>query len=163
MPGQERRNPAEAWGHGLAIPAGRQQGAWCRAIEGVGPPTTPHLGSWVAARATGRFRRPSAPGAATQANETLAAEPASLASVATLQELGAETVEDREARRHGQDMLALLAALQHDLLSGVDNVAALRQLADLAVAVPPATDQRLAAMISAIVVRVRVELARRQV
>jgi len=80
----------------------------------------------------------------------------------TLQELSAETVEDREARRHGQDMLALLAALQRGLLSGVDNVVALQQLADLAASVPRAADRRLATMISAIVVRVRVELARRQ-
>ena len=133
------------------------------AIEGVGPPTTPRLGSQVAARATGSFTLPSAAGAATQTKEPLAAEPASLASVLTLQELGAETVEDREARRHGQDMLALLAALQRGLLSGVDNVVALRQLMDLAGAVPRAGDPRLAAMISAIVVRVRVELARRGV
>jgi len=42
-------------------------------------------------------------------------------------------------------------------------LAALRRLAELALAVPRATDRRLAAMVSAIVVRVRVELARRQV
>jgi protein-disulfide isomerase-like protein with CxxC motif len=80
----------------------------------------------------------------------------------TLQELGGETVADREARRHGQDMLAALAALQRALLGGSDDVATLQRLAELAVAVPLATDRRLAAMVSAIVVRVRVELARRQ-
>jgi hypothetical protein len=133
------------------------------AIEGVGPPTTPRLGSRVAGRAAGGFSLPSASNAATQANETLAAEPASLASALTLQELGAESVEDRKARRHGQDMLAILAALQHELLSGMDNVVTLQQLTDLAAAVPRATDPRLAAMISAIVVRVRIELARRDV
>lgn len=75
--------------------------------------------------------------------------------------MGADTVEDREARRHAQDMLALLAALQRNLLSGVDNIAALQQLADLAAAAPIAADRRLAATISAILIRVRVELARR--
>ena len=132
------------------------------AIERIGPPTTPRLGSRVTARAASGFRLPSGPGASAQANEPLAAEPATLASVLTLQELSAETVEDRTARRHGQDLLAALAALQRGLLSGVDNVAALQQLADLTAGVPPATDPRLAAMVSAIVVRVRVELARRE-
>jgi hypothetical protein len=134
------------------------------AIEGIGPPTTTRrLGGRVAVRGAGGFRLPAGPDGAAAANEALAAEPASLASVLTLQELGAETVEDREARRHGLDMLAVLAALQRGLLSGVDNATGLQQLADLAVAVPRATDPRLAAMISAVVVRVRVELARREV
>jgi hypothetical protein len=79
----------------------------------------------------------------------------------TLQELGGETAEDRDARRHGQDMLGALAALQRALLMGGDEEVALRQLAELAAAVPCAADRRLAAMVSAIAVRVRVELARR--
>jgi len=85
-----------------------------------------------------------------------------LASVLTLQELGGETVQDREAKRHGQDMLAMLAALQRGLLGGADSGDTLQRLAELAAAVPRATDRRLAAMMSAIIVRVRVELARRQ-
>ena len=68
-----------------------------------------------------------------------------------LQELGEETVQDREARRHGQDMLAVLAELQRALLGGGDGVAVLHRLADLAAAAPAATDRRLAAMVSAIV------------
>ena len=79
-----------------------------------------------------------------------------------LQEVGGETVEDREARRHGHDMLAALAELQRALLGGGDDGVALQRLADLAASVPHATDPRLAAMVSAIVLRVRVELARRQ-
>jgi hypothetical protein len=80
----------------------------------------------------------------------------------SLQELGSETVEDREARRHGHDMLAALAELQRALLSNAGNGQVLERLAELADAVPQATDPRLAAMISAIVLRVRLELARRQ-
>jgi hypothetical protein len=76
--------------------------------------------------------------------------------------MGAETVEDRDARKHGQNMLALLAALQRGLLDGVDNTAALQQLAKLAGTAPLAADRRLAATLSAITIRVRVELARRQ-
>jgi hypothetical protein len=80
----------------------------------------------------------------------------------TLQELGGETIQDREARQHGQDMLAALADLQRALLSPGGDAAVLARLAELAASVPRATDRRLAAMVSAIMVRVRVELARRQ-
>jgi hypothetical protein len=131
------------------------------AIEGVGRPTTIRSGSRTAASAAGGFALPSeaapaslAPAAATPA--------AALGSMLTLQELGSETVEDREARKHGQTLLALLTELQRSLLSGADNATALSHLAELAAAVPRATDRRLAAMVSAIIVRVRVELARRE-
>jgi hypothetical protein len=131
------------------------------AIEGIGWPTIPSLGSPGVARSAGGFTVP-ARAQAGRTDGTSPAVPASLGSVLTLQELGAEAVEDREARRRGRDMLALLAALQRGLLGGVDNIAALQQLAELAASVPRPADRRLAAMISAIVVRVRVELARRQ-
>ena len=70
-------------------------------------------------------------------------------------------IEDREARRHGHNLLEALAELQRALLIGNDDVGALQHLAELAAAVPRATDRRLAAIVSAIVVRVQVELARR--
>jgi hypothetical protein len=130
-------------------------------IEGVGWPTTPRVASRVAARAG--FSIPAEPAGTSQMAASAATHATSLGSVLTLQELGGETVSDREARRHGRDMLATLAELQRALLGGSDDVAALRRLAELALAVPRATDRRLAAMVSAIVVRVRVELARRQV
>lgn len=131
-------------------------------IEGVGWSTTPRTGN--------RAGAPTAPGFAVPAGALATGEPAaaaavlrtSMASMLTLQELGGETVHDREARRHGQDMLAALARLQHALLSCGNETAALQRLAELAGSVPLATDRRLGAMISAIVVRVRVELARRQ-
>jgi hypothetical protein len=78
-----------------------------------------------------------------------------------LQEVGGEAPEDREARRHGHDLLDALAALQRAALTGGDGAAALERLADLAAAVPAAADGRLAAIVSAIVVRAKVELARR--
>ena len=59
-------------------------------------------------------------------------------------------------------MLAALAELQRALLGGGDDGRALQRLAELAAAVPRATDPRLAALVSAIILRVRVELARRQ-
>jgi hypothetical protein len=93
---------------------------------------------------------------------TAAAPAASLSPMLALQEMGAEVPADRDARRHGNDMLAALADLQRALLLGSDDASALERLADLVAAVPRAADPRLAALVSAVVVRVRVELARRQ-
>ena len=134
------------------------------AIEGVGWRSPPPLGSRPANRSGAGFAVPAdrTAGTATATAGTTEPEPASLGAALTLQEMGAETVADREARKHGHNMLALLAALQRGLLDGVDNIAALQQLAKLAGAAPLATDRRLAATLSAIVIRVRVELARRQ-
>jgi hypothetical protein len=134
------------------------------AIEGVGRRTTTRLGGRTSVSVGTGFVLPSAPDETNHTKATAAAAPAaSLGSMLTLQELGGETPEGKETRRHGQDMLALLAQLQRDLLLGADDMATLVRLAELAAAVPRATDPRLAAMISAIIVRVRVELARRQV
>jgi hypothetical protein len=80
----------------------------------------------------------------------------------TLQELGSETADDVEARRHGHDLLTALAELQRALLLGHDDATALERVADLATSVPPANDRRLAEIVSAIIVRARVELARRR-
>jgi hypothetical protein len=87
---------------------------------------------------------------------------AALASMLTLQEVGDEAPEDRRARRYGHDLLDALAALRGTVLIGCDDTAILRHVASLAVSVPPAADAGLAAIVSAIVVRARVELARRQ-
>jgi hypothetical protein len=130
------------------------------AIEGIGRPSAARLGARGPARASAGFTVPIETTVSSHA-ATEAAPAAALASMLTLQELGGETAEDREARRHGQDLLAALAELQRALLTGNDDMAALQHLAELAAAVPHATDRRLAAMVSAIIVRVRVELARR--
>jgi hypothetical protein len=128
------------------------------AIEGVGGAAAPRFGIRGAARRASEFAVPAGPAAAGPAGAAPEAEAVSLTSVLTLQELGSET----EADRHGQDLLTALAELQRALLSGAGDVAAMQHLADLASAVPRAADRRLAAMLSAIVVRVRVELARQQ-
>ena len=131
------------------------------AIEGVGWRTTAPVGRRPSRSGAG-FSVPADQPSGTATAATRATQPASLGAVLTLQEMGAEAVEDRKARKQAQNMLALLAALQRSLLAGVDNIAALQQLADLAAAAPIATDPRLAATISAILLRVRVELARHQ-
>ena len=72
-----------------------------------------------------------------------------------------EPVEDREARRHGQDVLAELAALHKALLGDTNGLRDLRSLAALAAAPPaPARDPRLDEAVAAIRLRARVELAR---
>ncbi len=103
--------------------------------------------------------QPANTGAATAAAE--ASAPA-LATMLSLQEMGGETVQDREARRHGRDILAALVDLQRLILSAGSDGAVLQRLADLVASVPPATDRGLSAIVSAIVARARVEVARRQ-
>jgi hypothetical protein len=139
-----------------------EPGCMAPAIEGIGPSDTARIGGRRPVRASVGFQVPAETSVSSHA-ATEASPAAALTSLLTLQELGGETVEDRESRRHGQTMLAVLAELQRALLTGCDAVAALDRLADLLGAVPRATDRRLAAMVSAIVVRARVELARRRV
>ncbi len=129
-------------------------------IEGIGWPSAPRPTTRSAAKPG--FFVPASPPETGQTAAAAAPQASSAASMLGLQELGEETVRDREARRHGQDMLAALAELQRNLLGAGDAAVALRRLSDLVAAVPVADDPRLAAMVAAVVLRVRVELARRQ-
>jgi Class II flagellar assembly regulator len=130
------------------------------AIEGIGRSGAARPGARAPARASSGFTVPDDAAASAPA-ATEAAPAAALASMLTLQELGSETAEDAEARRHGHDLLTALAELQRALLLGHDDAATLERLAELAASVPSASDRRLAAIVSAISVRARVELARR--
>ena len=128
-------------------------------IEAIGWPTAPRAVT-RATTAKSRFFVPSEPA---ETGQAAAASPTTApASMLALQEFGSESVTDREARRHGKDMLAALAALQRALLGGGDDTVALQRLTQLTAAVACADDPRLAALVAAIVVRARVELARRQ-
>jgi hypothetical protein len=134
-------------------------------IDGVGGsgPASP-LGGARSVRRAGVFSLPETAAAeeAAPAVETLNAAPAAaLGGMLALQEAGAETVRDRAARRHGLALLAALNALQRALLGGADGADSLARLAELAEAVPAATDPRLAGVLQAIALRARVELARR--
>jgi hypothetical protein len=132
-------------------------------IEGVGRPTATRPAARAAGSSAAGFAvPPELPGASPAAPAAAPPPASSLASMLALQELGGASVADREARRHGQTMLALLAALQRALLAGSDSATALAQLAELAAAAPHAVDPQLAALLSAIRLRVRVELARRE-
>ena len=84
------------------------------------------------------------------------------ASMLSLQETATETVGDRDARRHGNAMLEVLAALQRAMLLEADaSGRALGQLAALAEAVPEASTPQLGAIVASIKLRAQIELARR--
>ncbi len=81
-----------------------------------------------------------------------------------LHELAMEAGEhrDREARRHGKDVLDLLGELQRELLRGDVETSAMERLAGLVADPPQAADPGLAAVTRAIVLRARIETARRE-
>lgn len=84
-----------------------------------------------------------------------------LDGVLALQEQETDAPRNRQARRHGQALIEALAALQHSLLDGSDNRAKLEHLAMLAQTCPDAADPALTAILGALALRARVELARR--
>ena len=83
-----------------------------------------------------------------------------LTQILALQEEEADAVQDRAARRHGEEMLAELASVQRDLLQAGLGRKRLGHLLDLATAPPRASDERLRDVVAAVALRVKVELAR---
>lgn len=132
-------------------------------IGSVGGPSPPRSSSRSAAPTRSSFAVPSEadPGVASAGTASAAAPAAALGSMLALQEQDAETVEDRTARRHGSELLGVLAELQRALLGGDGDLTALQRVVELTQDVPIAADPRLAAVLSAITLRARVELARR--
>lgn len=144
-------------------------------IDAIGRPAAPRMTR--RGRAGGAFALPpeSAPEAAMPEDTSAPVSAASVGGLLGLQEqmaggLLAPAVRDREARRHGQALLSALADLQL-IMVGPQNVpgvaiATLSRLADrltaLTSAVPVAADPALGAVVTAIALRARVELARRQ-
>lgn len=128
-------------------------------IEGIGPTGIARLPPRNRVAGANRFSVEASPdpGAA----QAVEAAPAMAIGMLALQEIGAESVQDRAARRHGRAMLAVLAILQQRVLGGAAGAGAERELADLAAGVPVASDPALAAALQAITLRARVELARR--
>ncbi len=109
----------------------------------------------------GGFSVAAADGAASAA-PAAAVAPLSLDALLALQQMPAEAVRDREAKRHGEAMLRLLGALQHTALGGGgDDAALLAELGGLAEGVPEAEDPRLRSAVAAVALRARIELARR--
>ena len=101
----------------------------------------------------------SAPDGLTATGPTAKAAPISTALMLALQESMTSEAGDREARHHGQQLLAALAELQHALLSD-NHGGALDQLLLLVKTIPDATDPALVRTINSIRLRARIELAR---
>lgn len=129
-------------------------------VKGVGAGAAV-AGGRPARAAAGSFRLPAgAAGTMGSMAGVAAAAEVGLPGMLALQEVQAEPVADREARRHGQAMLAELAALQRSLLgAGADDLARLERLA---AGGPEAEDPSLRAAVAAIRLRARIELARRE-
>ncbi len=70
-------------------------------------------------------------------------------------------IRDRAARRHGSELLDILAELQRDLLADRDTETRIDHLANLVQTLPDAASPDLRATIRAIAARAAVELARR--
>ena len=129
-------------------------------VEGIAPRATGLLPNRPRRAGEARFTLDTAPQPA-RASAAEAPMPAIAAGMLALQEAAVEAPQDRAARRHGRAMLAVLSRLQCILLSGADSEAALDELAMRAADIPCASDPGLAAALHAVVLRARVELARR--
>src|SRR5690348_18433158 len=119
-------------------------------IDGIGRATPVRASARSARPRSGAFAVPSESLATGHAGATTQTETVALTSMLTLQEFGSDAAADREAKRHGEDMLSTLAELQRALLGGVDTVEAMQRLAALAAIVPRPADPRLAASLAAI-------------
>ncbi len=107
------------------------------------------------------FALPETPAVAPEAGSVSAAAPSALiGAMLALQEAEPNSSRNRAARRHGETMLGELRALQVGLLGGAAEAGTLRRLARLAEALPEAADPKLAALVRAVALRARVELAR---
>jgi len=87
--------------------------------------------------------------------------PVALESLLALQQVDSATEQDRAAHRRGQALLAALGRLQRLLLGDGDPAAVLDEIRALADNVPAAADPALGAAIDQVVLRARIELARR--
>ena len=132
------------------------------AIDRVGPrvPGQPAMRSGTAS--AGSFPPPAEPGLDTARTAQVATSaPVVLESLLSLQQVEGPTERDHSARRRGQALLGALARLQRRLLEDADPTATLEEIRGLADAVPLAADAGLAAAVDLVVLRARIELARR--
>jgi hypothetical protein len=102
------------------------------------------------------------PGPAPAAQNTRLATTAAigLESMLALQAVDEADERDRAARKRGARLIAALTGLQRAMLAREDPAMALRVLDELTLDEPVADDPRLGAILRAVVLRSRVELAR---
>ena len=133
-------------------------------IDRVGPTAPGRPAARAGTGAATVFRPPAEPGPdAACAAEVAMPAPVGLDALLALQQVDEPTERDRAARRHGQALLGALGRLQRLLLEDGDQAAALGQIRALADATPAAADPELAAAVDLVVLRARIELARRGV
>jgi hypothetical protein len=131
-------------------------------IDGVGRPGLPRPARRTAGAGQGAFSVPSGSAAASARTAGVAASSAAaLDGMLALQERGDGTVQDREARRRGQDLLGALSRMQRSILAGGSDPELLRDMVALTADLPRAADPGLRRVLEAIALRARVELARR--
>jgi hypothetical protein len=85
-----------------------------------------------------------------------------LDSMLALQAVDEAVERDRSARKRGSAIIAALTNLQRTMLAAEDPSMALRAMSELTVDTPLANDPGLAAILRAVVLRSRVEIARRE-
>jgi hypothetical protein len=83
-------------------------------------------------------------------------------SMLALQGIDEDPERDRKARKRGTEIIAALTNLQRAMLAEEDPAQALRVINELAIDDPLAGDPGLGAILRAIVLRARVEVARRE-
>jgi len=131
-------------------------------IDRVGPPAPSRPGARAGAAATAGFLPPAGPGPdAARAEGMSMSAPVALESLLALQQVDEPTERDHAARRHGTALLVALGRLQRALLEDGGQAGALEQIRALAEATPAAADPGLAAAVDMVVLRARIELARR--
>jgi hypothetical protein len=131
-------------------------------IDRVGPVSPGRPGARAGTGTGSGFPLPAelGPDAARMAGVT-ASSPVALESLLALQQVDEPTERDRAARRHGQSLLGVLGRLQRLVLEDADPTATLEQIRTMAEAMPAAADPGLADALDQVVLRARIELARR--
>ena len=99
---------------------------------------------------------------ATGATRLQGAPAVGLDSLLMLQAIDDSMERDHGARKRGAAMVAALTDLQRALLASEDPATTLNSLSDLAAEVPEAADPGLADILRAVVLRARLEVARRE-
>jgi hypothetical protein len=132
-------------------------------IDRVGPPVPGRPGVRPGSGAGSGFPLPAVAAGpdAARAEAMAMSAPVVLESLLALQQVEEVTERDRAARRRGQALLVALGQLQRVLLENGDQAAVLGQIHALSDAMPVAADPGLAAAVDMVVLRARIELARR--